>query len=393
MANVKSFQELYDNFITELQSQRPDLTDTHEGSTIDVIAGVTSLAVNEIQQIVLDQFAKTFFATANGPEVTGSTDDLETLAVDHFGDSFARPESVKATGTITFSRPSAAPGNIVIPSGTIVKTAPNASGVAQRFETTADVTITGTSINASVRALTAGTDGNVQANKVTLIETTLTDTTITVNNSAAFTGGDDTETDAEYRETIRNLIETLRGATLAAIEAKAKTVAGVEKATGIEFQQYVKEWNISSNTGVGSYFKISRAKIYIADANGTASQTLINDVKTAIETTRAAGVFVEVIGATPVSQDWELNITLNPSGPNYATLQSDAQMIVDTMIKYIQDLAIGTDFIRATAEAYIMSLWGPSGTNDLTAVDTDTPVGDVSVDVDEKLIPGTVAVV
>jgi hypothetical protein len=62
------------------------------------------------------------------------------------------------------------------------------------------------------------------------------------------------------------------------------------------------------------------------------------------------------------------------------------------MSKYIQDLAIGTDFIRADAEAYIMALWGPSGTDDLVDFSTTVPSGDVSVAANQKLIPNTMSI-
>jgi hypothetical protein len=389
---VKSFQQLYDEYIAELQAQAPALTDTHEGSIIDVLADVTATAVSELSRITVDEFAKTFFSTAHGPDVTGGPDDLETLAVDHFGDSFARPEATEATGTVTFSRPTAAAGNVTILAGTVVKTAPNANGVSQRYEVESEVTMTGTSINASVRALVAGTEGNALANKVNVIETTLTDNTIVVNNSSAFAGGEPTQTDAEYRETIRLLIETLRGATLSAIESKALTVAGVENATAIEFLQYVNEIDISTLNLVGDYFAIPRVKLYIADANGTASGALIDDVQAAVDTTRAAGVRVEAVAAVALSQNWTAAITLNPSGPNFATLQTDTTMLTDDMRKYLQDLAIGADFVRADADAYMMALWGPSGTDDLTDFSTTSPTGDVSVNANQKLIPNTMSI-
>jgi hypothetical protein len=356
------------------------------------LAGVTATAVSELSRITVDEFAKTFFSTAHGSEVTGGADDLQTLAVDHFGDSFARPAATKSTGTVTFSRPTAAAGNVTIAAGAIVKTAPNANGVSQRFEVVATVTLTGTSINASVRAIVAGVDGNVLANKVNKIETTLTDPTVVVNNAAVFTGGEPTQGDAEYRETIRLLIETLRGATLTAIESKALTVDGVEKATAIEFIQYVNEIDISTLNLVGDYFGIPRVKLYIADVNGTASGALITDVQDAVDTTRAAGVRVDVVAAVALSQNWTASITLNPSGPNFALLQTDTTMLEDDMRKYLQDLAIGTDFVRADAETYMMNLWGPTGSDDLTDFSTTVPSGDVSVAANQKLIPNTMSI-
>ena len=63
---------------------------------------------------------------------------------------------------------------------------------------------------------------------------------------------------------------------------------------------------------------------------------MILSVQAAVDSVRAAGVRVEVIGATSLAINWTGAITLNPLGPNYATLQNDPQMIIDEMTKYIQ---------------------------------------------------------
>lgn len=394
MSTIKSQQELYDEFITELQNQAPDLTDTNDGSQIDVIAGVVSFAISELSRLTIDEFRKTFFDTANGPEVTGGPDDLETLAVDHFGSAFARPAATNSTGVVTFSRANTDEGDVVIPEGTIVKTEPDSDGEAQRFETESEVTMTGTSINATVNAVEAGTDGNVLANTVTVIEDALTDSSVVVTNASAFTGGAEEETDAEYRETIRNLLVALTGATLAAIQGAALEVDGVETATAIENQMVVIEYDISTGLpAVGAnYFRIPQVILYVADANGTADAALIADVKEAVDEVRAAGVRVDVQAATALEFNWTASIVLNPAGPNYTELSSDPQDIIDTMTDYLADLAIGTDFIRATANAAILAIWGPSGTDDLVSFTTTTPSGDVSVDADEKIIPGDVEI-
>lgn len=390
---MKSQQEYYELFINEVQSQDPSLTDTHEGSKLDIIGGAVSTGLEEIKADLVDEFAKTFIETANGPQITGGPDDLERLLVDHFGDRFARPEATFAKGVVTFSRANADAGDVLIEAGTVVKTAPNAAGVSQRFEVEANVTLTGTSINASVNALSAGPDGNVVIGAITQIETSLTDSSVTVTNAAAFSGGEDELDDAEYREYARNLLQTLKGATLAAIKAVALTVPGVEVATGAEFIQTVIEWDVPNGEPVGEPFKIVRVKLFIADANGSASDPLIEDVEEAVAPIRAAGVQVEIFGATALSQNWSISIVLDPSGPNYATLQNDISMIEDSMAKYIQDLEIGEDFNRAAAKQYLLDIYGPAGTEDLTSLTMLSPTGDVSVSEDEKLIPGTMSVV
>jgi len=389
---MRTQQELLDLFINELQSQNPALTDENIGSLIDVLGGALSTAVYEIQQLTIDEFRKTFFDTANGPDITGSVDDLQNLAVDHFGDQFARPAAVAASGVVTFTRPNAGFGNVTIPAGTIVKTPSNAAGTSQRFATEAEVIMTGTSISASVNASVAGTGGNVNANTITQVESTLGDASIVVNNALAMAGGEEQQNDVVYRETIRTLLQSLKGGTLAAIQAKAKSVAGVEFSKAIESLIYVKEWDVGGGVPIGDYFALPRAKVYIADANGNSSVPLVLSVQQAVDTVRAAGVKVEAIGAIATSLNWNATISLNLSGPNYATLQTDAQMIVDEMTKYLRDLAVGQSFIRTSAKNAIMAIWGPSGTNDLTNFSNNTPTGDVNPAANQKIVPGTITV-
>jgi len=387
---LPSRQELYDIFKAEMQSLVPELTDWEEGSINDILAGLISVAGEQMLTVMTQKFNKTFFDTAHGPEVTGGPDDLELLAVDHFGDGFARPAAVKATGDVTFSRPTTGAGNVTILAGTIIKTDKDASGNEQRFETVADGTMTGLSLSLGVRAIEGGTSGNVGGSTVINIESALTDPTVVVTNPLAFTGGEDEEDDATYRETIRDKITAIRGATKAAIEASARVVPGVVTVTAIESLMAVKEWNIGGSVTVGDYFRIPSAQLYIADAAGGASTTLIDDVEAAIESVRACGVRVEVIGATPLSINWEASISLNPAGPNYTEFASDPQQIIDSMTQYIKGLAIGEGFNRYLAGQAMLAIWGPTGTNDLTNFITLVPSGDVTATASQKLVPGTV---
>lgn len=389
---MKSFQELYDDAKNEIQNQDPTLTDFNEGSVLDVLCGAFATAVMEIQKLALEEFKKTFVETADGPEVTGGADDLERLLVDHFGSEFARPQAAKATGTVTFSRASTTAGDVTILAGTIVNTPKNAAGSSQRYETIATVVMTGTTINASVRAVVAGAAGNADAAEVSQIETSLTDSSVTVTNAAAFGGGTDEATDSQYREFARNQLVSLRGATLASVIAAAKAVSGVDTAVGIETILTVKEWDEATSTTSGDAFKLTRVKLYVADVNGTASTQLLSDVAAAIEPVRACGVRIEVEAAVGVAQNITLALTFNVSGPNYATLSIDPQPILDDVTVFLQNLNIGDDLIRADLKSYILAKWGAAGTNDLTDLTIVTPVGDVSFSATQKVVPGTIGV-
>lgn len=381
----KSFEELYQVYRDEVEARNENITDWNEGSINDILAGASSTGAQEVLRILLDRFNLTYFNGAEG-------DDLEYLATDHYGSSFERPEATQAVTIVTFSRPNADAGNVSIPAGTIVKTQADSSGQTQRFEVLFGVTMSGTTINASVRAITAGPDGNVGANTINQIETALTDPSIVVTNDTAASGGETEESDAAYRQTIIRLLQTLKGATKTAIQATIEEVPGVEIVTLIDFIQTVIEWDEANSLPIGDPFKIARVKAYIADANGTGNQALINNVNIELEKVRACGVEIEVLGATAFSLNWTAAIQLNTGGPNFATLQNDPQPIVDSMTKYLQDLAIGQDFNRNIARAAILAQWGPSGSNDLVDFVTSNPTGDVVTTEIQKIIPGTIGV-
>ena len=395
MANdIPTQGELYSLYRNEVESRAPGLTDFEEGSNLDALGGGFSVGGQEIVKFITDNFARTFFNTANGPAITGGPDDLENLAVDHFGANFARPPASRALATVTFTR-LVDNGPVVISAGTIVKTDKDSNGVEYRFQTVLDFTMTGLGANASVEAIEPGSDSNVAANTIVNIETALTDPAITVNNILGAVGGSPIPDDPEYREFIRRNVETIRGATSSAIEASALNVAGVTTATAIESVVDVIQYDIATALPVPGAipFKIPRGILYVADANGTASQALIDSVTEAISTIRACGVVKEVIGAAPLQVAWSASYTLNPDGPNFAEFNSNSTRVRESMEQYIRDLPIGQFFDRGLSRQAILAIWGPNGTNDLTDFVTNSPTGNVAAAPTEKLIPGNVEIV
>src|SRR5207249_870925 len=113
------------------------------------------------------------------------------------------------------------------------KTLPDANGTAQRYVTNENLTLinlgsgAGLSGTVGITAVVAGAAGSATAGTITVIESSLLDSTIAVTNVGNATGAD-AQDDAEYRATIANLIQALAGATTAAVEAKAKTVTGIK---------------------------------------------------------------------------------------------------------------------------------------------------------------------
>ena len=391
---ISSFQSLYDLYKSEVEAYDGDLTDFNEGSLHDIIAGALGIGMNELSELIVSEFKKTFFGTSHGPEVTGGVDDLRNLAVDHFGESFERPSAVSSTVDLTFSRPNSDAGNVTIPAGTIVKTAKDSEGNEIRFTTDEEAIMTGLSVEVGATAEVAGTSGNVDPDLIVFIESTLTDASVTVNNDEKAAGGEEEQDDATYRETIRSLIQALAGATKKAIEGAIKSVSGVNTLTLIEEEKVVIEYDIATSDikAGAAFFRIPYPVAYIADANGASSQALIDSVVEALQNVRACGVNIQVKGATQVSQNWDGAYTLDAGGPNYSTLQSSPTMIIDTMKDYLKALPIGTGFNRADANAYILAIWGPSGTGDIVNFNTNAPIANVAVGANDKIVDGVVSI-
>lgn len=381
-------KEIYQFYKDQVIALAPEFTDFSEGSLHDIMAGAFAVSMNELTELTLSEFQKTYFDTAEGS-------DLEILAKDHFGDTFSRPPAVKATGLMTFLRPTTGAGDVTIPAGTVVKTATDADGNSVSFETDTEAILTGLTIDLNVTAVVPGVAGNVNATLVNVLETTLTDGSVTVSNAAGMAGGQEEQEDSEYRETIKSLILALAGATKKAIRGAVLALPTIGFATILTIEKAVIEYDIGGEQILAgaTYFRIPYPVIYVADEAGNSSPSIVAEAEAAIEPIKACGVKINVLGATSVALNWTASIALNAGGPNFAELSSDLTKVKDSMIEYINEkLAIGEGFSRSSANTYILSVWGPAGTGDLTSFSTTAPSGDVAVISSEKLIAGTMSI-
>lgn len=163
---------------------------------------------------------------------------------------FGRQQSVKATGFVTFSRPTASTFAVLIPVGTqLVAPGVTVDGNTTTnvvFQTTLAVTLQAgdTSVSAPVEAIIAGEAGNVGANAITLIsgQTPLGVTTVT--NPTPTRGGIDLETDDEFKVRFKNTVfrnlagtpdQYLALAVATAFTTKANVVGPISR-----YQEYVQ---------------------------------------------------------------------------------------------------------------------------------------------------------
>jgi len=85
----------------------------------------------------------------------------------------------------------------------------------------------------SVRAIVVGIDGNVSANSLIVLRTNIPNI-VSINNSSAFSDGEDEESDLDRKARFSLYIQSLARATKAALEYAARTVDQVVAATAID---------------------------------------------------------------------------------------------------------------------------------------------------------------
>jgi len=219
-----SRDDLYALGQTEAQRIRPALA-FREGDLSDALNAAAALMAEAILEEGARAFEATYLDGARSEQLTRWGDDRYGIA---------RKPAVSATGQVTFTRVGGAGGSIA--AGTVVATVRGSQGQELRFRTDAPlVWASGDAGSKTVDATaeTTGRSSNVAAGTITRIVSPLFDPSLVVANAAAFVGGDDEETDEDYRERLRAFPLTLRRGTLGALEYGALQVPAVKKARAV----------------------------------------------------------------------------------------------------------------------------------------------------------------
>jgi len=221
--------EIRADLVTELQTRIDDPA-TDENDLIGALfSSIAATLASQQEQSLAQLYENQFIQFASGEELTRRCRELGVI----------RDPATKATGVVRFERDSTATQDYVITEGTRLATEPPNQVV---FETTETVTFaSGTQqTTATVQAVTAGTDGNVPAGKITIAPNGITGVDSLVNpdpiGDPAFTDtngntlivGRDRESDEALRERTLEAVTSIGGAaTLPAIRAALTNVEGV----------------------------------------------------------------------------------------------------------------------------------------------------------------------
>lgn len=136
--------------------------------------------------------------------------------------SFYRLPAQPAIGLVRFSRATAAVQDYSIAAGTVIQRPRSATSAAVQFRTrlAASLLTGATYVDVSVEALVPGTGGNVDANAITELPSSIQGIE-TVTNPAAFGTGRDEETDSDRKFRFQKYVASLSKATRGALEYAA----------------------------------------------------------------------------------------------------------------------------------------------------------------------------
>jgi uncharacterized phage protein gp47/JayE len=243
-------RQISDQIVTQLHFLDPAISaevGTPERKIIDAVAEQISSAQIDLEVLNQQHDVDTM--------VGGRLDAFLAL----FG--FGRQRSIQSTGVATFSRPTAATTDIIIPSGTqLLARQSDSSFPDLTFITTATAVMkTGdTTVDAPIRSAVVGTIGNVPANAIVAITNVQSINGVTnVTNNQPTTGGLDGESDSDFKIRFKNTVFRNIAGTQDQFLALAVSSPYVTKANVVgpmsRYQEYIQVPAVVDSTGVTSW--------------------------------------------------------------------------------------------------------------------------------------------
>ncbi len=220
-----------------------------------------------------------------------------------------RREAAHAKGNITFSRYLPMSFDLVIPKGTVCSTTGEAP---VEFETLEDGVLTAGSLTVSVpaQAVVGGPSGNAAAGYINTLVTALTGVNY-VNNTAAFTGGREAESDEEYRARI--------------LRAYGDPPSGSNAAY---YREIALAWPGVTAAGVSPRANgANTVKVYVWGDGAAPSADVISGLQEELSKRREVGVTVTVQAATTRTFNIGMSVEYRP-GTDSARAQADIQTAV-----------------------------------------------------------------
>lgn len=309
---------------------RSDLTGVEDGGQLHTILSGVARELDDLNFQMVNLRDVWSIDTATGTDLDERALDFPTDSAD----TLLRLEATKAVGNVQFARTGTS-GTVAIPAGTVVRVPDG----GPEYTTTAAGSILDTQTTSgliAIEANEAGAEGNVNSGTITQFSAITGVETVT--NPAAVTGGQDQETDEQFRGRLKRY---LRGLARSTPDALLSAVLGITVSGSgtIKFAEIVEY----------SGDNLGEVDIFIDNGTGTAETS--------------ASVTGEIIIASAVGGEQRFFVANKPIRPGTTpVIRRNATPLVEG-VDYI--LTFPTGQIELTATAF------PSGLTTADTIDAD----------------------
>lgn len=309
------------------------------GIRMKVLAGEVYSLNSAVEWLTMQTFAQ----TAQGEQ-------LDLRAQER---SITRKPPVAASGSLTFSRTTPLWYNAAVPAGTVCSTT---GDEPVRYVTLEEAVLPQGELNVSVpaRAEAGGRAGNAQPGTVTVMVTP-PPSMESVTNPAAFTGGEDSESDSE-----------LRGRLM-------QSYSGVSNGTNTFFyREFALQYD-----GVHSVGVVPRESgagtvgVYLGGRGAVPPDDVVAQVRTDLGKVREINVSVHVAAAQTVPVNVEVSVVPAENVTNEEAVAAADQAVLD----YFSQLAVGEPVIVAAMGAAILATGKAVNYSFSSSVITDRTMG------------------
>lgn len=299
--NLKSFSQVVQDMGAALQGSASALVDMSVGSVVRAIFEANAGIALWIQWLILQVLSTTRASTSVGL-------DLDSWMAD-FG--LVRLAATPASGTVTFSRYSLSQPALV-PVGAQLKTTDGTlsfvvttdSSLPSWQPQSSSYLIPGgvAGIDVPIQCSSAGSAGNVLANTISVIASSIPGVD-QVTNANSLTNGLDVESDANLRGRFQTYLGSLSKATQTAI---ASAISNVRQ--GLSYQ-------IMENAGADGVTRIGTFTVLIDDGTGYPPTSLLASIASAIDAVRPVGTMFTVLPPIVELVNVSVSVQIAPGSP------------------------------------------------------------------------------
>ena len=316
--NIRDFDVMVNDTLQRIVDAGVGITNINVGSVIRTIVE-SIIAEIDINYYQINQI----YNALNIDNAVGA--DLDSL-VSILG--VVRKPATKCHGIVTFNITQPSSYDINIPFAQIISTRQDRNGNMVEFIVTDDdkyILAGELSVDVNVESINAGSL-YIPTNALNIMNTPIIGIE-SVHNGDEIVGGTDAESDELLRSRAKQALSNLGKGTNIALESALLNIPDVLDAMVIDMSR-----------GVGT------ADIVVVTASIPPSTELNNEILSTVDSTKSAGIDVEVVYPTIVSVDVEITVT-----------DGDIDVIGNAIISYFSTLKISQSFIINQMERFVLN--------------------------------------